>query len=178
MRRRGGFTLVEVLVAVVVSGLCVLAGAGIFGAVTDTARHLRSSIDTWEARANARMWMQEFALTLRVDADDPFIGLASELLASGHVWSSRGWMTPRRVTIAVVDGALVARQDDASNGLILRESVERLGIEYLPQGGSSEWRTEWRSETTLPALIRMRLSQAGEATFRADTILMIVGGGA
>ena len=159
MSRRKGFTLVEVMVAVAVGAVVILAAHGIFAGVTGGARALLAARETLDREANARRWLKASFLSL----DPPFEGKPDRVRFTAWQLSAGGWFEPQRIDLGREAFRLAA------------DSVTSLAFDYLlDPGANSKWVREWISPVSAPLAIRIRLRRGIGDRGRVDTLLFLI----
>jgi prepilin-type N-terminal cleavage/methylation domain-containing protein len=194
---RRGFTLVELLVALVVSGLVVsLAFRSVTVAADATARvreDQRGALRGGAARVQLDLWLRGATL---LDGREPFIGSGGarrdgppldELtfaVADGgvlrpgprrvHLWIGRDSTGLRSGLLAELV-ALDGRSASAAETLVVAPKVAGMRIRYRGTFGKREgWAGEWASSTLLPAAVELRLVPAsGDVRAALSPILTV-----
>ena len=174
-RLRGGFTLVELLVAVAASGLVLLAARQVLGGLEDDVRRLERHVAEADATANGERALR--ALVGRLDLSeagtDPMRGFGGDSIAVAFSsWCERpaGWLERCAVTLRLVsDSGQVGLQAQLSTGetLVLWRANSEAAVRYLDspaQGG--RWLHVWGRGTRAPLAL-------GLVTARDTTILRI-----
>ncbi|MGH7676107.1 MAG: PulJ/GspJ family protein [Gemmatimonadales bacterium] len=178
--RRGGFTLLEVMVALALGSLVVLLAHRIFTGVTDGSARLADARAALAREANARRLL--VAVVGSIDVGRPgagdFRGEPHGATFSTWYQSPAGWLEPRRVTLALGGDALVLG-GLADEPVLLANSVTALDLDYLLDYGAGEaWVRTWSSTVSAPVAVRLRITTAGDGRREAagvDTLLLIVG---
>jgi prepilin-type N-terminal cleavage/methylation domain-containing protein len=170
-----GFTLVELLVALTVSGLVLLVGGAALRATVSASQDIgRTSIADLTAPNRAR-WLRRAVASLEVGlpGDVPFDGEPERVRFSAYLLTPRGWWERQAVELTSADGRLVARV--GSEVVVLADSLAEVGFDYLVLPGiDSRWTRRWQSPTSCPQAIRLRLGWLDSAR-TADTLLLLVG---
>jgi prepilin-type N-terminal cleavage/methylation domain-containing protein len=157
--RRSGFTLVEVLLALMLAGTIVLAAHGIFAAAlhgTAEVRSVRRSLDhTSEAhRLLSAMFLSVDVGTLH---DTPFHGSRDRIAFSAWLQTPNGWFERTRIELSINQRRLVAILPQGVP-VVLFDSVAGVDFGYLLQpGADSRWIGEWVSQVSAPLAVRIRL---------------------
>jgi general secretion pathway protein J len=188
MRRRAvaageaGFTLVEMLVALLIFALLAAAGVGLLRASVETQAAVESRLADLAAAVRLRTLL---ASDLAQAVDRPgrdegggtrpgFVGLSGELRLVRAGWSDpAGAGRPELQAVRWdADGGTLQRSaltalDGGRNGpaAVLARDLARAAFRYRGPGG--EWRTEWQpapGEPSLPAAVELSLERRGEAT--------------
>jgi prepilin-type N-terminal cleavage/methylation domain-containing protein len=173
--RRGGFTLVEVVVALVVTGAIALLAHGLFAAAADASHRLETARRRLDHESNAHGFQRDAFLALDVGADSagPFEGEPRRVQFSAWLPVSGGWNERRRIILALNAGWWTADVgDEPSERVALADSVTSVGLDYLLSlGASAHWVGDWHSAVSAPLAVRVRLTRAGGA---CDTSLYLV----
>lgn len=167
-----GFTLVEMLVALLVFAILAAAGVGILGFAVDNKVVVQDRTarlgQVQQARALLKTDLEQ-AATRRTRGEDgqaargPFSGGGGALFLT-----RRGWDNPDQearsslqyVEYALVDGRLERRSRPALDGAamgpaqVLMDGVERLELAFFAEGG---WREVWTPSPTAPLPTAVRL---------------------
>jgi prepilin-type N-terminal cleavage/methylation domain-containing protein len=163
MTRCRGFTLIEVMIALMLSGLVVLLAHQIFtGVVVGTAQldEVRTSLDR---DRNARRSLTEMFGSLDIGTESPggFAGRPERVEFTTWERVPAGWLERRRVVLRAEDGKFGAWSD-----------VSGVEFDYLLEpGANAAWVREWISPVSAPVAIRLRIQRKTAI----DTLLFIVG---
>lgn len=171
MRRPRGFTLIEVMVALALSGLVVLLAHRVFTGVVDGTERLGDARTALDRESNARRSLTEMFGSLDVGTDGAggFAGRPERVEFATWQRVPEGWLERRRVVLGVEGGMLVARSDVS---IALQDSILRVEFDYLLEPGiKAAWVREWISLVSAPLAVRVRIARV-EAV---DTLLFIVG---
>jgi prepilin-type N-terminal cleavage/methylation domain-containing protein len=177
---KAGFTLVEVMLAVVVSGIVLLMSHQFLTAALDASKRIAVARDNADRAVNRIQWLREAFGELVVGGDSlgSFLGMADHVAFSSALLTSNGWPERTQVSLGVLgDGRLVAVLSDRDT-LILDEHVGAISFDYLFEfGEAARWVHEWHSPSTAPLAVRIRLSRWMPAARRAstDTLLFLIG---
>jgi prepilin-type N-terminal cleavage/methylation domain-containing protein len=173
--RRAGFTLLEVLVAVVLTGTVALLAHQLFAAAVDGSRRVEQARRRLDREGNARAFLRDALLALEVGADSvgSFEGEPRRLRFSSRLPTSDGWDERRTVDLALAGGRWTAALgDESGTRLVLADSVRSVGLDYLlVPGADAHWVMDWHSPVSAPLAVRVRLTRAGGA---CDTMLYLV----
>jgi prepilin-type N-terminal cleavage/methylation domain-containing protein len=169
-RGQGGFTLMEVLVALAMSGAVVLMVHQTFAhAIDGTAR---MDLARREHASAMQMWNRLSAAFGNLEVGTPgttgfdgsprqvsfstVLGGESTARASGvRIGASRGWF--------------VLRTSAGADSLAATDAV----FDYLlSQGSESSWVRSWHSPTSAPLAVRLRVARD---SLRVDTLLFVIG---
>jgi prepilin-type N-terminal cleavage/methylation domain-containing protein len=173
--RPAGFTLVEVLVALVLAGTIALLAHQLFAAAVDASRRLEQARRRLDREGNAHAFLRDALLALDVGADGggPFEGYPGHLQFSAWLPVSDGWDERRTVVLALDRGRWTATLgDEPGTRLVLADSVKSVSLDYLlDPGADARWAMGWHSPVSAPLAVRVRLAHAGGA---CDTMLFFV----
>jgi prepilin-type N-terminal cleavage/methylation domain-containing protein len=172
--RRRGFTLIEVVVALLILGLVVLLASGIFAGVSRAAAEVGLGRRQFDRDMNAQRWLARSLRSLEAGTPQatPFVGDSAGLSYTSWQPVPDGWLERVPVRIGVASGKLVAN----ANGVpvTLRDSVEAVAVDYLlTPGALSPWVHEWRSAGQPPIAVRFRIAllRGGQPV---DTLLFLI----
>lgn len=173
MPRSAGFTLIELVVAIAITGVVVALGHRLVTGVVDAVATLDQRRDAVDRAANARRLLTTLvgSIDLRPGGEDAFRGEPARLACPTWLDDAHGWPARRALVLEVVDETLVATLDGVA--VPLQSGVRALGIDYLlAWGGDERWVRSWMSEASVPQALRLRLAYAETA----DTLLLLIGG--
>lgn len=166
-----GFTLIEVMVALALAGLAVLAAHRLFAGVVDGVQRLAEARRTLDREANARALLSHLITGADVDQGHPFQGQPQQVAFTAWCTDRVGRAVRKRLRVRAEGGALVLYGLYAEP-VHLADSVTAVGFDYLLQLGAGErFVREWYSGASAPAALRLRLTR-GATT---DTLLLLVG---
>jgi len=160
-RRRAGFTLVEVLVALVLAGMIALVAHGIFGAALHGSAEVRAVRGSLDHKHEAHRLLSAMFLSVDVGTvhDTPFHGSGDKVAFSAWLQTSDGWFERTRVELSAEQQRLVAILPQGTP-IVLYESVAAVEFGYLLQpGADSRWVREWLSQVSAPLAVRIRLTR-------------------
>lgn len=170
-----GFTLLEMLVALTVSGIVVLLAHATFTGVTDGARQVQAARMALDREANARRWMQAALLSLDVGSDSaagPFEGRPDRMAFGAWLETSGGWFERRRIELRRIG------TDFDGDSMVLADSVTDVAFDYLLEPGeSTKWVREWISPVSAPLAVRIRVRRGrgnGDGGMVVDTLLLLI----
>lgn len=170
-----GFTLVELMVALLIAGLVLLLSRQLFTVVIDGARAIRASRFALDRRVNAQRWLASTWLSLDVGEEaGGFEGHEAEVAFAAWTPVPGGWFERDRIRLAVRDTRLVA--DIGGRPLILADSVDAVSFDYLlVPGADSKWVHNWVSPVSAPLAVRLRVRRNGCPGQCVDTLLFQIG---
>lgn len=173
---RGGFTLVEVLVAMVLLAIVMLMGRGLVGSVLDGAHRTDEYRGELDREMNAHRWLTAaFASAGTGDAGRPgsFEGDSGAVSFTAWLETPGGWPEPGTIRLAVAGTALTV--EGPSRSFTLMAGVHRLDFDYLADlGANTAWVRAWRSAVSAPYAVRVRIDRR-PARPRVDTLLLRIG---
>ena len=180
-----GFTLIEVLLALTLGALVVLAAHRVFAGVADGAIRLREARISLDREANARRWLNAAFASMEIGTEGGgFTGRPDQVQFSSWLLNQRGWYSLRRVTLARLEDRLVA-EVPPDEAIVLDDSVSDFELDYLldvqsdvagdstagAPGERARFVREWISPVSAPVAIRLRISRAAGV----DTLFLVVG---
>lgn len=179
---RRGFTLIELMVALVVTAILAVMTHQIFATVTDTARRLDVASAREDSLRNGDRWLRQAFLSLEAGGEaGSFEGHADRVSFAGWLETPDGWMERCRVELAVLDTAL--RASACSTSFALRGGVESVAFDYLLEpGANTRWVRDWVSPVSAPLAVRMRIASIrvgtdpSEGRAEVDTVLLLIKG--
>ncbi len=167
-----GFTLIEVMVALLLTSLVAMIAHQLLAGVVDGAVALRRNSPAPTDPILGREWVLEACGTLEVGTPGThgFEGTPTSARFDARLVTAEGWVARQPVVIEaekdqveIRTGAITARVVDSS---------ETPTLDYLSDpGGEGGWVTGWSSPVSAPLAIRIRWIRAGVA----DTLLCSIG---
>jgi prepilin-type N-terminal cleavage/methylation domain-containing protein len=184
-----GFTLVELLVALALTGIVVLLAHALLAEVGEATARARAIAHELDAAGNRRAWLLRAFANVTVGSA-PVRGFEGRDGRDGDREADRvAFFT--RLPVDSVDGERAVRlwllgdglaaevrlppgpRDAVPDTLILAEGLRAFGADYLIEyGADSRWVWEWVSPVSAPLAVRLRLEYARGG---ADTLLLHVG---
>ena len=171
---RRGFTLIEVMVAMLVTSLVALTANRICAAALDGGARVRTAQRELDRRGNAYLLLRDAFLSLDIGAEgsDGFLGRAGELRFSAWLPVADGWNERRTVDLVGAEGRWLLRGALHARPVVLADSVADVRFDYLLEPGlDARWVQEWESPVSAPLAVRIRLGRAGGAV---DTLLYLI----
>lgn len=170
---RGGFTLVEVLVALAIAGTLVVTARMLLEQLAEDAERLVAHAATNDAEANADRTLRELVSSLEVGTDDARRFAGEERAAQFTSWCEvpRGWQERCTVTLAIdTQGPEPVLVASLSTGelLVVRRDFSNAALRYLgdaARGGT--WFRSWGESITSPLAIGIVVD--------ADTVILRIG---
>ncbi len=170
-----GFTLIEVLTALVISGIVVSVAAAMLTQttrlVTDAAARARSAQD----EANGIAWLREafFSADASTEADGSFEGSPDTVRFRTTLPVSSGWPESTTARVTIEAGRIVLAV--GTSRFVVSDSSESAVFDYLAEyGAGSPWLRRWSSPARTPYAIRLRRVRPNGT---ADTLLFQIGRG-
>jgi prepilin-type N-terminal cleavage/methylation domain-containing protein len=175
-RSRRGFTLVELLVALLVGAITVLGARMMLEGVADSERRLSRATQRAEREANGERVLRATVASIEVGTPGtlPFAG--DEREANFTSWCDRagGWQERCAATVAIapagVTGATSALvlTDAGAGALRLRTGFTHGELRYLIDArDGGQWVTSWAAGVGAPLAIGV--------VFDADTLILRIG---
>lgn len=170
MKRRSGFTLVEVMVAVVVGSLVMFTAYRVFTGVAAGAKALVAAREDIDRSVNARRWLKAAFLSL----EPPFEGRVDRAMFTSWQLSAEGWFEPHVVTLSQDGTHFVV--ESGSQAFQLADSVVQVAFDYLLEpGADTKWVREWISPVSAPLAVRLRITGCGKRDAGCvDTLFFLV----
>jgi prepilin-type N-terminal cleavage/methylation domain-containing protein len=168
--RRDGFTLIEVMVAVAITGLVVLAAHRIFTGVADGARAVAVARENLDRRVNAQRWLKSTFLSLEA----PFEGCTDHVSFTSWQLTAGGWFEPRPTELRREESWFLGKS--GSESLQLADGISDVAFDYLLDPGvNSKWVRGWISPVSAPLAVRVRITGCGRRDAGcADTLLFLI----
>jgi len=170
VRQRGGFTLVEIMVAMTIAAIVIVAAHQLFTGVADGSKAVASARESLDHSSNARRWLKAAFLSL----EPPFDGRSGRVTFTSWQLTPGGWFAPASVTLSAEQDRLLASVSGQPLGLAA--GINEVAFDYLLEpGADSKWVREWVSPVSAPLAIRLRIAGCGrrDATC-VDTLLFLV----
>lgn len=174
---RRGFTLLEVLIALLLAAIGVLTAHALFGPVVDGARQTARARRELDRRTNARRMLGSTLLSVEVGPAPavPFEGHPDQMTFSSWIPTADGWFELQPVKVGLDGGQMVVTWPGSRTAL--RDSLTRLQLDYLLESGiNARWVGVWISPVSPPLAVRVRSTRASTSRqVIADTSLYPIG---
>lgn len=172
---RRGFTLLELMVALVVAGAVVLVAERIFAGTVDTSRAVAESRRALDHEMNARRLLSSAFGSIEVGSQGAeFNGQPGSARFVTWLQSSEGWFERQSVTFSLERSRVLLRMP-GSPPVTVADDVTSLDLDYLLEpGAESHWVREWVSPVSAPLAVRVRISGAARPGTRTDTVIYLV----
>jgi prepilin-type N-terminal cleavage/methylation domain-containing protein len=172
MIRRAGFTLMEVLVAIVVATGVVVTARAILVAIADGTQRLADASAVHDAERNADQLLRTTLLQARTLSQDSvsFLGTPKGFVLHSWCPAPGGWTEPCDVAVAVLDStpAVVVRPGVLAADLIVRRALRSAELRYLASAANGgTWLRTWSSSSDLPLAVGLLID--------CDTLMLPVG---
>lgn len=166
-----GFTLIELMVALLLTGMVLLIARALFAQVMVGADAIERDRVAGAHRRD-REWLLEACRGIEVGTPGTtgFSGTAQKAAFTTRVLSSRGWTELRPAEVTLDGDGLRVRAGGIDLQLV--DSIGAGGLDYLadPEGGGG-WVVGWESPVSAPLAIRMKWSRGGVV----DSLLCPIG---
>lgn len=171
-----GFTLLELLAALAISGLVFLLASRLLSGAIGSSTALREARTALDREQNGYRWLRAAFGSLDLSATPGgFEGQPDRVRFGSRRPSPAGWPVSRGVSLALVDGALLG-QEDSEPPIRLADSVAVLSLDYLLEpGADTRWVRQWISPLTAPVAVRLRIARRAGDTTQVDTLLLLIG---
>jgi prepilin-type N-terminal cleavage/methylation domain-containing protein len=169
--RRHGFTLIELILALVLTALVIGIAVRLQGVVSPVPALMRAVQDSSDRRINARLLLTTLVRTVDIGSQTPFTGGATHVSFSSRQLHVTGVVGSARVELALVAHAIVARIDSALVPVV--PCVDALDFQYLlaaPTG--ARWVTTFGPSPTPPRAMRMRWRTRPDCGGATDSLLL------
>ena len=187
-RRRHGFTLIELMVALSIGGVAVLLAHAVFAQTLDGLARGREVATASVRHTNRHAWLVRAfgSLTTSSRPQRGFSGttgvrdgLEADEIRFHAFLRTPGGPAVRQISLALDDlhrlAATLIAPDSATPPatVLLSEPLVQFGAEYLLEyGAGARWVRSWQSPVTAPLAARLRLYRTDGV---ADTLLFHIG---
>jgi prepilin-type N-terminal cleavage/methylation domain-containing protein len=170
---RGGFTLVEIVVALAVAGVVLLGARALLSGLADHAGRISTYSRVNERDANAERLLRSLIGQLEVGTSDAATFGGTEREATFTTWCDvpAGWQ--ERCDVALVIDTLEARnvllaRFTSGRAVVLRDRFQRGSFRYLQDADAGgTWFRVWGTGVTTPLAIGVVLDR--------DTLILRIG---
>ncbi|MDH4131510.1 MAG: prepilin-type N-terminal cleavage/methylation domain-containing protein [Gemmatimonadota bacterium] len=171
-----GFTLIEVLVAILVTGLVALIGHQLVAGALLATREAAVTRTALDRERNAHRWLAAAFRTLEVGGEaGPFEGAPDRVRFDAWLPRAEGWSERATITLGMGREAFIASASNA-DPLVLRDSVTAVAFDYLLEpGATTRWVRTWVSPVSAPLAVRLRISRPSLGGETVDTLLLLIG---
>jgi prepilin-type N-terminal cleavage/methylation domain-containing protein len=172
-RARSGFTLIEVMVALVLSAIVLLGARAMLGEVGDDTLRIAAQARKVDGDANGERTLRALVGNLELGAGDSTQFAGDPRRASFSSWCDipAGWQERCAVSLIIerrADGDALVIHTSQSGALVVREHVRAGSLRYLSTVSSGgEWIRIWGAGITAPLAIGVILD--------ADTLIVPIG---
>ena len=177
IRPPAGFTLLEVLLALVIAGMAALVAHALFSTAVRGTADLQLARASLDRAGNIRRYLGATFLSVETGgkAAGPFVGGPNLMRFTAWVETPDGWFERREVVLALRNDVLLAAVGGAPP-LVLADSVAGLGLDYLVSPGADAlWVGEWISPVSAPLAVRIRLTrQPASGVAVTDTAVYLI----
>ena len=159
---RRGFTLIEVMVAIALSGIILLGARAMLVQLADDSDRIVSTAADADREANGDRLLRALVGRMEAGSDSIPALVGAERAARFHSWCDvpAGWQERCEITLAIVElgaegeeQALVARFPDGEV-IPLRQGFRSGTLRYLHAAGEGgAWLRSWESTITTPLAI-------------------------
>ena len=170
---RAGFTLIEVVVALVVSAIVMLGARAMLGEVGDDAHRISVEAARLDSEANGERTLRALVRQLDLGSDEASQFAGDPRRVSFESWCDvpSGWRERCAVTLTLEPSAekssLVVRTSKSS-ALMVRDRIRTGEFRYLTTvTGGGEWIRVWGAGITAPLAIGIILD--------GDTLIVPIG---
>lgn len=174
--RRRGFTLVELLVALVIGLLAIVAAAALLRAAMLERSLIISAFRAVARDANRHRWLSATLAGVDVDttAGGEFVGTSRDVAFDAWLETPARHFVRRRVELRVDDNQLRARVEGSD--ILLADAIASASFDYLlVPGERARWAARWTSGATPPVALRLRIAYDRNGASVVDTVLYRIG---
>jgi prepilin-type N-terminal cleavage/methylation domain-containing protein len=174
MSPRRGFTLIEVLVALALTGIVALLAHRLLVVTVTSTRALVEVRANTDQRHQGERWLRQLFGSLEAAGEaGGFDGRPERLEFSAWTPVAEGWMERRRLLLEARDRRLILSGELPS--LTLADSVLALELDYLLEpGAESRWVRTWQSPVSAPLAVRLRVTRSRNRGIEVDTMLYLI----
>jgi prepilin-type N-terminal cleavage/methylation domain-containing protein len=169
-RSTRGFTLVEMLVAIVLTALLALLAHATLNGIIDARRNAAEARATLDQVMEGRQWAVGAVGSIEVGVGS-FEGYPDSAIFTAWLPGPSGWMERRRAVLVHVADTLMLRIP----ALDIPVAIDVTGAQFdylLEPGLDAVFVTNWNSPVSAPLAIRLRIVHAAAPV---DTLLLLIG---
>lgn len=177
-RSSQGFTLLEVLVALIVAGTVALLAHQLFSVAVGASAGLGTRRASLDRTANASRFLAAAFLSLDVGEKGAigFEGRQDEMRFATWLQTADGWFELQPLSLSLKSQKLTARVA-GGGALMLSDSVASIGFDYLlTPGEEARWVREWVSPVSAPLAVRLRVTRHLGTRVVSDTAIYLIKG--
>lgn len=166
---RRGFTVIELMAAIAVGGICLAMLAGLGHTVLASVAGQRTHIENHERRMEGALWLREAVANAAagLEVSSPFVGTESSATFSTFLTTARGWHEPVTVRLSLEADGIWLRGENVTVRVL--PDARSLAVDYLGAlGAGSPWLRGWNSAVDVPLALRLRIERSG----RLDTLVL------
>jgi hypothetical protein len=172
-RKRTGFTIIELIAALGLSGLVLGGAALLLDQLSDQAQRISATALATTRHGTSARTLHALLLDAQpgTDSTTSFVGDARSTAFSTRCQRATGWGEHCRATLSVdlrPDTSVLMAELSTGERLVLGQWPGAAALRYLKAAGDSAWSEQWTSRIRLPAAL-------GVVT-AADTIVLPIGG--
>jgi len=171
-----GFTLVEVMVALVISGLALGLAAGGWAALARNSGRIVREAESGTTHGVNQRRLRDLIASMEAGGDSAasFRGFPDGMECTTWLLLPGGWPGRTRLTLRVRDSLLIA--ETRMGAQVLAEHVTSIRLSYLlNQGLGASWTERWESPITLPSAVRAEVGRWNGMSSVIDTLLVVIG---
>lgn len=171
MRARNAFTLIEVLVALALTGLVAVIVRNVYAALGDGQSRVSAAGRTLDETANGDRLLRSLIAAAEVSEERRLIGDRDTVAFASWCMTPQGWLEVREVSVRLVESGemkrviVVIEGMDSVSVLSVDRNAELRYLNSLESGG--QWAAGWTSRLSLPRAI-------GVMSLR-DTVILRIG---
>jgi prepilin-type N-terminal cleavage/methylation domain-containing protein len=163
---RAGFTLLEVIVAIAISGLVLLGARAILSQLGTDAEAMENAAAASDRRSNADLLMRAVVGRTENSVLDRVRFLGDAQGARFESWCEvpGGWLEPCHAVLGVVqtgDSASVVLTLSTGELVPVRTGLTHARLEYLVSAGEGgQWVPEWTSQLSTPVAVGIEMGDS------------------
>jgi prepilin-type N-terminal cleavage/methylation domain-containing protein len=164
---RGGMTLVEVMIALIIVSIVLLLGRALLLAAGDAGPVILRGATSTDRQANGARMLRELIGSIEVTpgSTEEFDGTATEAYFTSWCDVPRGWK--ERCSVALEAGPNIVASIDSGPPFILRKAHADAEFRYLSGGPVETWVKTWDKGISAPVAVGVLIGR--------DTLVLRVG---